>query len=83
MREPAGHHSRGPYSARVGIPFGGGKSGSLTEARETHEVVGSRTDKAFDAMCARMDQCRVTPRTACQIVAVEEMVRTMHDRVWI
>ena len=59
------------------------KSGSLTEAQETYGVIRSRIDVAFDEMCARIEQHAITPRTACQIVAVEELVRSLHDRVWI
>jgi len=59
------------------------KSGSLTDARETYETIESRIDEAFNEMCARMDRHRIAPRVACQIVAVEELVRSMRDRVWI
>ena len=59
------------------------KSGSLTDAKETYEVVRSRIDLAFDQMCARVAKHGITPRTACQLVAAEELVRSMRDRVWI
>jgi len=59
------------------------KSGSLTEARETYAVIQSRIDIAFDQMIARAGQHRVPLRTACQLIAVEELVRSMRDRVWI
>jgi len=59
------------------------KSGSLTDASETYEVIRSRIDLAFDQMVAHVKNHAIPPRTACQLVAAEELVRSMHDRVWI
>ena len=59
------------------------KSGSLTDARETYAVVESRLDKAIKQMCARAEQHSVSLRKACQIVALEQLIRSLTDRVWI
>jgi glutamate dehydrogenase/leucine dehydrogenase len=59
------------------------KSGSLTDTQETYEVVDSRMDVAFDEMYRRAERHRFPLRTACQLVAVEELVRSLRDRVWI
>jgi len=59
------------------------KSGSLTSASETYEVVESRIDAAFDASAALAKEHGVSLRTACEIAAVDEIVRSMIDRVWI
>jgi len=59
------------------------KSGSLTDTRETYQVVESRIAPAFDEVCRLADEHKVSLRTACHIVAVEEIVRSMRDRVWI
>lgn len=59
------------------------KSGSLTQAQETYETIESRIDAAFEQMCAYADQHKITFRTAAQIAALEELTRSMQDRVWI
>lgn len=59
------------------------KSGSLTDARETYQIIESRIDVPFDEMCASSQRRGLTPRLACQLIAVEELVRSLRDRVWI
>ncbi len=59
------------------------KSGSLTEAHETYNVVESRITAAFDAAAGRVAEHGMAWRTACQVAAVEAIVRSMQDRVWI
>ena len=51
--------------------------------QETYGVIRSRIDVAFEQMLARVKQHAIAPRTACQLVAVEELVRSLRDRVWI
>jgi glutamate dehydrogenase (NAD(P)+) len=59
------------------------KSASLTDAQETYAAVESRIDAAFEQMWACAERDDVALRTACQIVALEEIIRSMRDRVWI
>lgn len=59
------------------------KSGSLTDARETYSVVESRIDTAIEHMCDRAERHSVSLRKACQIAALEELIRSLSDRVWI
>ena len=59
------------------------KSGSLTQAHETYETIESRIDAAFERTCAYAAQHSTTFRTAAQIAALEEITRSMKDRVWI
>jgi len=59
------------------------KSGSLTEAQETYQTVEHRIAVAFRNVCACMERTGASMRTACYLVALEALIRSMHDRVWI
>jgi len=59
------------------------KSGSITEKRETFEVVENRIGLGFAEMLGVAQKHDVPFRLACQITAAEELVAALRDRDWI
>ncbi|HEY3298283.1 MAG TPA: Glu/Leu/Phe/Val dehydrogenase [Armatimonadota bacterium] len=59
------------------------KSGSLTERSETYAVIEKQLSRAFDQMVELVPAKKVSYRIAAQILAVDEVVQSMHDRGWI
>ncbi len=60
-----------------------GKSGSITEARETYATITERIDKGFDLISELVADKNVSYRTAAEILAVSEVVEAMKERGWI
>ena len=59
------------------------KSGALTTAQETFELIDSRINEAFSQMlqCSAEKGCSF--RQACVVIAVRELIQSMRDRDWI
>ena len=60
-----------------------GKSGAITERRETFDVVENRIAIAFEDMLRLMKANGVSCRTACRISAADELVASLRARDWI
>ncbi len=60
-----------------------GKSGSMTEKRETFGVVENRIELGFGEMIEVAQRNKVSFRTACRITAADELVMALRDRDWI
>lgn len=59
------------------------KSGSLTSTEETYSTIQDRIGVAFGKMVKVMKASKVSARTGAQVVAAEELVRSLTDRAWI
>ena len=59
------------------------KSGSLTEASETHDFIQRQISRAFEQVIQIASKEKVSLRIAAQILAVNEVVESMRDRGWI
>jgi glutamate dehydrogenase/leucine dehydrogenase len=59
------------------------KSGAMTKAVETYQIVAEQLEHAFHQVRHLVTQHQVTDRVAAQAVAVEELIATMRDRGWI
>jgi glutamate dehydrogenase/leucine dehydrogenase len=60
-----------------------GKSGAITDIRETLSTVEGRLSIAFDDMLRLAEENRCSLRTACQVSAAQELIATLRDRDWI
>lgn len=59
------------------------KSGSLTEKSETYDAIERQLSRAFNEMANVVNRDEVSYRLAAQILAVDEVVQSMHDRGWL
>jgi glutamate dehydrogenase (NAD(P)+) len=58
------------------------KSGSLTTAEETFDLVDGRISNAFDRMMKAKEELGCTGRRACDVIAVTELLEAMSERNW-
>ena len=59
------------------------KSGSMTKARETYQIVAEQLESAFLQVREFASARGVPDRVAAQAVAAQELIATMRDRGWI
>jgi len=59
------------------------KSGSMTKARETYQIVAEQLESAFLQVRELASARRTSDRLAAQAVAAQELIATMRDRSWI
>ena len=59
------------------------KSGAITDAAETYKTVEDHITPPFAEMLALVAKHKITLRTAARIIALRELVTSMHDRGWI
>lgn len=60
-----------------------GKSGSLTDKDETYSIIEKQIRRAYENVSALTGDLGVTLKLASHILAVDEMVQSMADRLWI
>ena len=59
------------------------KSGSLTDKSETYAAIEKQMEAAFKSVIAVADSEKIPHRLAAQVLAVDEVVKSMIDRVWL
>jgi len=59
------------------------KSGSITSRQETYDVIADRLTWACTQVTTIAREKSVPLRLAAEIVACDELVRSLHDRAWI
>lgn len=59
------------------------KSGSLTEKEETYAAIEKQLSQAYRETAEVVQSMGISHRLAAQIIAVNEVVQSMHDRGWI
>lgn len=59
------------------------KSGALTTKEETFGLIDERTQVAFEQMLGVAQEKGCSLRQASFVIAVEELVQSMHDRGWV
>jgi glutamate dehydrogenase (NAD(P)+) len=59
------------------------KSGALTTKEETFGLIDERTEVAFRQMMEVAGEKGCSLRQACDVIAVQELVDSMHDRGWV
>lgn len=60
-----------------------GKSGSLTEKTETYAAIDKQMHPAFADVVKFAQRENISHRLAAQVLAVDEVVKSMVDRVWL
>jgi len=59
------------------------KSGSLTREQETYQTIDELIGESFEEVMELSGKRKVPPRLAAEIIAVNEVVKTMDDRRWL
>jgi glutamate dehydrogenase/leucine dehydrogenase len=65
------------------VEWRSGKSGSITPRQEVYDTIRETIADAFDRVVETSERLNLSYRDASMVLAVDEVVRAMHDRGWV
>ena len=65
------------------VEWRSGKSGSITPRQEVYDTIRETIADAFDRVVETSERLSLSYRDASMVLAVDEVVKAMHDRGWV